>query len=126
MSSQDDTHPVMPRGFDFDCPTCKELIRDIWAQPENIKEVVHCEDGTHVFVTWDGRELTLDPTPAPNRSGIVPAGGGGPVILDPLVMELTDLDDEEDEEDGGAVLGALMEQETTERETADGEEQDPA
>ena len=105
MSSQDDTHPVMPRGFDFDCPTCKELIRDIWAQPENIKEVLHCEDGTHVFVDWDGREVIVDPVSEPTPSGIVPVRDRGPVILEPLVMELTDLDDEEDEEDEEGING---------------------
>ncbi len=127
------TPNIMPTGFDPNCAICMYWVDRLTPdQLANVQEVMHGEAGTHTALYRDGNEVVIDhdlTSPAP-QEGIVPAREGGPVILEPLVMELTDLDDEEDEEDcetyQGTVLEAPMEQEIAERGAANGEDQDPA
>ena len=88
----------MPMGFDSNCSTCMSWVGDPWARPENTREIIHHDDGTHTLIKLDGTEIILGPgptlTPEPEpEPGLVPVEQALPPLLEPLDWTIDDDDD---------------------------------
>ena len=131
------TPNIMPTGFDPNCAVCMYWVDRLTPdQLADVQEVMHGEAGTHTVLYRDGDVSVIGndfPAPA-QQEGLVPLERTS-TQLAPIDWTLEDIDpsDPEDERthedreaDRGTVRGALMEQEIAERETADGEDKDPA
>ena len=93
---------IMPKGFNPNCPTCMGWGGGLWDRPENTREIIHHDDGTHTLIRLDGIEIILGPGPTPTpEPGLVPVEQALPPLLAPLDWTIDDDDvlEEDREED---------------------------